>query len=313
MNKMRDYAIAGGLVLLLLIIIICAYGPSGQAPANVTAVKKLNVVASFYPLADFAQNIGGDKIQISTIIPSGAEPHDFEPTPSSIKMLIDADVLIYNGAGLEPWLPHLLEGVDNEGLSKVDTTAGIELLAADGHRHDRGEFDPHTWLSPPIAKRQAKAIKDAFQKSDPSNSQYYGQNFAAYSEKLDALDFELKSAFSTCKRKDILITHATLSYFCKEYGCNQMAITGVNPEAEPSPAELIKIIEQAKEKNVRAVFFESLINPKSAELISKEINGYVLSFNSVHGLTDDEKERGEDYHSLMKGNIANIKKALDCN
>ncbi|MFH1750673.1 MAG: zinc ABC transporter substrate-binding protein [Candidatus Micrarchaeota archaeon] len=313
MKKISDYLIAGGLVLLLLIIVYACL-PREQAPTNANAVKKIKVVASFYPMHDFASNIGKEKVELTTLIPYGSEPHEYEPTPSDIIKLSEADFFIYNGGGLEGWADKLVEGADNKKLIVVETTKGIDLLpAGEGvEATDEGK-DPHTWLDPVIAKQQAFAIKEAFQEADPANKQYYEDNYLAYSKKLDKLDSDLRLAFSSCKKKDILITHATLGYFCKEYGCNQMAITGVNPEAEPSPAELIKIIEQAKEKNVKAVFFESLINPKSAELISKEINGYVLAFHSVHGLTDDEKARGEDYYSLMEGNIANIKKALECN
>ncbi|MFA5077564.1 MAG: zinc ABC transporter substrate-binding protein, partial [Candidatus Micrarchaeia archaeon] len=133
-----------------------------------------------------------------------------------------------------------------------------------------------------------------------------------YKTKLDALDAKIRSGMSACEKKDVLITHATLGYFCREYGCNQVAITGINPEAEPSASELAAIITQARERNVSAVFFESLIDPRSAQTISQEIGGYALVFNSVHGLTPDENARGGNYITLMEENLANLKKGLAC-
>lgn len=294
------------LLLLSLIVLLAGCIQQGQHDSG-----KLKVVATFYPLYDFAKNVGGERVEVVTLIPPGVEPHEFEPTPSAIKQLADADVVIYNGAGMEPWLPKLLEAVDNKKLIAVDTSSGMELLSS--QNSDEPGNDPHIWLDPVLAKKQVEDIRDAFIRADPAGKEYYERNAAAYSAKLDSLDAKFRATMASCKKRDILVTHATLAYFCKEYGCNQIPITGINPEAEPSPGDLANIIRQAKEKSISVVFFESLINPKSAQTIADEIGGRVSSFNSVHGLTAEEKKNSDDYISLMEGNAGRLSEALECN
>jgi zinc transport system substrate-binding protein len=293
---------------LLAAIVILLFG---CAQTNESAGNgKLKVVASFYLMYDFAKNVGGDRVELTTLIPPGVSPHEFEPTPSAIRQLSDADVFIMNGAGMESWVPNLLEGVSNEKLLVVDTSSGIPLVSSQDS--DVTGSDPHIWLDPVLAKRQVIAIKEALVKADPAGKEYYEQNAAAYEAKLDSLDSKIRAEMATCRKKDILITHATLAYFCKEYGCTQIPIEGVSEEGEPSPAELAKIIDQARAQNVTAVYFENLISPRSSQTIASEINGQVLMFNTVHGVTPEEQALGENYISLMEENLANIKKGLDC-
>ncbi len=296
-----------GVVLVLAVIAVMLILPGAGAPAS---SGKLTVVASFYPMYDFAKNVGGDRVSVSVLIPPGVEPHEYELSPSDARKLSDADVFIYNGAGMEPWVPNLLEGVGNSRLIAVDASRDINFTASQDP--DQPGNDPHVWLDPVLAKKQVEAIRDAFIAADPAGRSYYEANAAAYSAKLDALDAEFRAMMLSCRKRDILITHATLAYFCREYGCHQIAIEGVNPEAEPQPADLANIITQARQHNVTTVFVEKLMNPQSAETIASEINGTVSVFNSVHGLTVDEQAQGEDYISLMHDNVQIIKTALNC-
>jgi zinc transport system substrate-binding protein len=308
--------------VLVLAAALALAGCTGSPPQSDGG--KVKVVASFYPLYDFAENVGGDRVVVTTLIPTGVEPHEFEPTASDIRELSGADVFLYNGANMEPWADRVIESVGKDDLVVSDTSRGIALRESDedghhgeeaetegGHSHEGG-FDPHIWLSPALAKVQVNNIRDALIKADPEGKAEYEKNAAEYNARLDALDSKIMAAMANCTKKDILVTHATLGYFCERYGCLQIAISGVDPEAEPSPADLASIIDQARERNVSAVFFESMIDPRSAQTISSEINGSVLAFNSVHGLTPEESAAGEDYISLMEGNLANIKIGLGC-
>jgi zinc transport system substrate-binding protein len=272
--------------------------------------NKLKVIASFYPMYDFAKNVGGDRVEVISLIPSGVEPHEYEPTPSDIQALTKAKIFILNGVIESSWTPKLLNGIDNKNLIVVDTSKGIQLIGSQDA--DEPGNDPHIWLDPILAKKQVIAIKDAFISADPAGKEYYEKNAESYLQKLDALDIQFRTTFSTCKKKDILITHATLAYFCKEYGCNQIPVEGVNAEGEPTPAVLAAIIDQAKEKNITVVFVERLVNPKSAETIADEIHGKVAVFNSVHGLTEEEQQQGENYLSQMQENVNTIRENLDC-
>jgi zinc transport system substrate-binding protein len=291
-------ALAGALLLS---------GCASQPPPE----GKLVVVASFYPLYDFARNVGGDRIEASVLIPPGVEPHEYELTPSDARALASADVFVYNGAGLEPWVPELLEGIGNAGLVAVDSSAGIALISSQDP--DEPGTDPHVWLDPVLAKKQVEAIRDALVAADPEGVSYYEANAAAYMGKLEVLDSEFRSVMSSCRKRDVLITHATLAYFCAEYGCRQIPIEGINPEAEPLPSDIARIVQQARRDNVTTVFVEEMISPRAAEAIAGEINGSVAVFNSVHGLTQEQQAQGEDYVSLMRENEEVIKNALECN
>ena len=300
-----------GLISVILVgVLLFGCTQNSGVPSGSAQVAKLQVVASFYPMADFAKNVGGDRVEITTLIPPGVSPHHFDPTPQSIRALSDADVFVMNGAGMEAWAPNLLSGVGNKRLVVVDASVGILLISSQDP--DEPGNDPHTWLSPEMAKKQVANIRDAFIKADPAGKLYYENNSAAYLAKLDALDSKLRTGLSACTKKDILISHATLAYFCQSYGCHQIPIEGVSEEGEPSPKELATIVDQARERNVTAVFFESIISPKSAQTLASEIGGQTLVFNTVHGRTADEQARGEDYISLMGENLRNIKIGLDC-
>jgi zinc transport system substrate-binding protein len=296
--------------LIIGIVIISMLLVAGCTTNTKQENNKLKVMASFYPMYDFAKNVGGDRVEVKSLIPMGVEPHEFEPTPQDIKDLSNAQVLILNGVIESSWAPKLLDGIDNKNLIVVDTSKGISLVGSQDA--DMPGNDPHIWLDPILAKKQVIAIRDSFIQADPAGKDYYETNANAFMQRLDTLDTQFRATFATCQKKDILIAHATLAYFCKEYGCNQVPVEGVNAEGDPSPAVLAEIVNQAKEKNITTVFVENLMNPKSAKTLAEEIRGKVAVFNSVHGLTDDEKQRGENYISQMNENIEIIKTGLDC-
>jgi len=297
-------------LLILGIVVMGMLLVAGCTTKTQQENNKLNVIASFYPMYDFAKNVGGDRVEVKSLIPVGVEPHDYEPTPQDIKDLSTAKVFILNGVIESSWAPKLLEGIDNKNLIVIDTSKEIQLVSS--MDADEPGNDPHIWLDPVLAKTQVTEIRDAFIQADPSGKEYYEKNAADFIQNLDKLDGEFRSTFATCQKKDILITHATLAYFCKEYGCNQVPVEGVNAEGDPSPAVVAEIINQAKEKSITTVFVENLMNPKSAQTIASEIHGKVAVFNSLHGLTSEEQQRGEDYISQMEENVQIIKTNLNC-
>jgi len=303
-DTMKHARFLAAFLAISLLLAGCTSGPVQPSSG------KLEVVASFFPLYDFAKNVGGDRVEVTMLIPPGVDPHEFELSPSDAMKLGNARVFLYNGAGMEPWVPQLLQGTDNKNLISVDTSKGIDFIVSKDA--DEPGNDPHVWLDPLLAKKQVIAIRDAFIEADPAGKDYYEKNAADYMAKLDELDSEFRTAMASCKKRDVLIAHATLGYFCKEYGCKQIPIEGINPEAEPLPADIAAIITQAKEHNVTTVFIEKLVSPKAAQTIADEINGTTVTFNSVHGITLDEMSRGETYLSLMHENVPIIKTALEC-
>ncbi|WP_334137561.1 metal ABC transporter substrate-binding protein [Muricomes intestini] len=281
--------------------------------------KRLKVMASFYPIYDFAQKVGGDKVEVINMVPAGTEPHDWEPAATDIKQLEEADVFVYNGAGMEHWTEDVLDSLDNKGLTVVEASEGLELM--EGEAHDEEEeaeheekgtsYDPHVWLSPMNAKIEMENIKNALADADPENENYYTKNYEKYAAECDKLDTFYKEGLADTKSKDVIAAHEAFGYLCKAYGLNQVGIEGLSPDSEPDPARMDEIIQFAKEHKVKTIFFEELVSPKVAETIADEIGAKTEVLNPLEGLSDEEMESGEDYFSVMETNLKVLKKALN--
>jgi zinc transport system substrate-binding protein len=261
---------------------------------------------------DFTKKIGGDKIKTVNLVPAGTEPHDWEPTSTDIASLEKADILIYNGAGMEHWLDKVSGTLKNDKLTLVEASKGLDLL--EGHSEEgeeKEEYDPHVWLSPKNAKKQMEAIKNTLVKVDPSNKEYYEKNYEDNAKKFDELDKEFKDTLVTSKNKDIIVAHQAFGYLCKEYGLKQVPIEGLSADSEPDPARMTDIIKFAKEHNVKTIFFEELVSPKVSETIAIAIGAKTAMLNPLEGLSDEELKKGSDYISVMKQNLKVLKEALN--
>lgn len=296
---------------------------------DTSSEKKLNVMASFYPMYDFATKVGGDKVEVTNMVPAGTEPHDWEPAATDVKNLEEADVFIYNGAGMEHWTEDVLGALDNKELKVVEASRGLTLL--EGKEEDEEEtedsssdsdasdestdseitYDPHVWLDPLNAKAEMENIKNAFVEADPDNKDYYEQNYEIYAEKFDQLDKEYKDGLADTKSKDLITSHEAFGYLCQAYGLNQVGIEGLSPDSEPDASRMNEIIKFAKENNVKTIFFEELVSPKVSETIADEIGAKTAVLNPLEGLTDDEISAGEDYFSVMESNLKTIEDALN--
>lgn len=314
-----------------------AGAPAAQAPAEKKQASeaspekpspRLKVVASFYPLYYFASTIGGERVEVVSLVPTGVEPHDWEPKASDIRTLNDARVFVYNGAGFEPWVKKILESVDNKSLVAVDSSQGLELLEAEEHEEsghkaeaekddhgneEHGEFDPHIWLDPVYNLHQVKRITDALIQADPDGRATYEANARALGEKLQALDREYR-ALSACARKEIVVSHAFFGYPAKRYGLKQVPIiASIAPDAEPTPKQLAELVKFVRDHQIKYIFFETLVSDKLAQVIASEAGARVLVLNPIEGLTPEEQARGKNFLTLMEANLANLKVALECN
>lgn len=268
---------------------------------NVAGQKKVEIVASFYPLAEFARQVGGAGVDVKTVVSPGTEPHDFEPTPHDIAGINDATVFIYNGGTLDPWAKKISSELSSKTRS-LDMTVLLKNESA----------DPHFWLDPVIAQKEVDVIRDALAVMDPSNAQTYNQNAAAYIESLRSLDKEFSSTLSSCATREIFTSHAAFSYLAARYGLTQVSIAGLSPDAEPSARRLADLATQAKAQNIKYIFFETLTSPRLADTLSNAIGAQTLVLNPLEGLTPDEVKSGMDYLSVMRQNLANLKTALEC-
>ncbi len=263
--------------------------------------KKIQVIVSFYPLYFFASEIGKDKADVVNITPSGAEPHDYEPSTQDIAQIEKSDVLILNGGQLESWGDKIKE---NLGGKKVMVVTAAEGLTT--------QNDPHVWLDPILAKKEVEVIIQAFIKVDPMNKNYYEQNAKQLQEKLDILDSQFRQGLQQCQQKNIVTSHAAFGYIASRYNLKQVPISGLSPDSEPSPKKLSDIAQFAKTNNVKYIFFETLVSPRLAQTIANEVGAKTLVFNPLEGLTKEQEEAKKDYLSIQRENLDNLKIALEC-
>lgn len=301
-----------------------ASAPSASSAPSVKpetdSAKKLKVVASFYPMVEFTRQVAGNHADVVGLIPAGAEPHDWEPSAKDMAQVKDADVFVYNGI-VEGWVKKTLDSTPNEKRVVVEASKGIELMEGveeeeeeDGHHHEGEDghvHDPHVWLSPVLAQKEVAAIQAAFEKADPANKADYKKNADAYIAKLKELDEAYKTGLSSVKRKEFVTQHAAFGYLAKQYGLTQVPISGLSPEQEPSPEKMAGIVKFAKEKQVKTIFFETLVDPKIAQTIAKELGAKTAVLNPIEGLTDDDKKNNLDYIGVMKNNLQALSKALN--
>jgi zinc transport system substrate-binding protein len=295
--------------MFILILVIALFTLSCEKKDNkVTEEKKLKVVTSLFPLYDFAKNIGKQRADVTLLLPPGVEPHSFEPKPGDILKINEADIFIYTGRFMEPWVEDILKGIRSQGPLIIDSSKVIRLT------EESGKMDPHIWLDFSDAKKMVVNILDGFLKKDLANKDYYLKNAEEYKKKLDELDKKFRDSLSSCQ-KDIIIHggHFAFGYLAKRYNLKYLsAYKGFSPDAEPTPRNLIELSKKLKEHNIKYVFYEELITPKVSEAIARETGAKLLMLHGAHNVTKDEMDRGVTFISLMEQNLNNLKVGLEC-
>jgi len=291
--------------------LVAAMGGCGpSAGAGRDSRDSLLVCTSIYPIYDFACKIAGDRAEVRPVMPLGAEPHDWEPTPSDIAALGSAEVFVYNGAGMEHWVDAVLEAVDTEAMLVVEASAEVPGLSAEDHGHDHGDADPHVWLSPQNAKLQMQAIQRAMSEADPQNTGYYKQNYEHWAQELDALDAQFRETLEPLPGKEIVVAHQAFGYLCREYGLTQVAVRGFSPDAEPDPAQMAQVITWAAGHGIKVIFFEQAASPRVAQAIAREIGAETAVLSPLESLSEEQLEAGADYFSVMRENLSALERAL---
>jgi zinc transport system substrate-binding protein len=305
-------------LILLLVTFVAMFVVFVLAtPSRVVQKKipeaKLKIVASFYPLAEFARAVGGDYVSVETIAPSGVEPHDYEPTAEQIASLYRADVVLYNGGGLDAWASRVAPDLSAQRVSVVEAARAIPVHLSDGSVSDSAEiFDPHYWLDPVLAQKIVLLIEQTFSIRDADHAEIYQRNAQSYLEKLKQLDVAYRTGLESCKNRTVVSSHDVFAYLAKEYGFETMPIAGLSPDQEPSAGRLAEITKFAKQKQIQAIFFETLVSPKLAQTIADEIGAQTLVFNPLEGLTEEEQAVGKSYLAVMTENLTNLKKGMLC-
>ncbi len=289
------------ILVLISVIIILTVGCS-KSEITVESTKP-QVYCSFYGIYDFVSEIGGDRIDVYNMVPTGTEPHDWEPSTKDMADLIKADVIFYNGLGMEGWIDKVKSSV-GEDVKFVELSEGIA---------DENTNDPHIWLDPNNAEKMCISILDELCELDSVNSNVYEQNSSNLISEIQKVDNEYKTALTGISNNKIVVAHEAYSYLCKAYGLEQIPIEGISADSEPSPSKMKELINTLIDKNIKYVFFEELVSSKVAETLAAETGAELLELNPIEGLTDEEIANGDNYVSVMRKNLANIKIALGVN
>ena len=254
------------------------------------------IYTSFYGMSNFAEMIAGDKADVRVLIPEGIEAHDWEPGTSDMIALNYADIFIYNGMGMEPWVESVLNGVSESDLIIVNASDGIKKI----------EGDPHVWLNPQNASIEMENIANALIKVDKENEDYYLANLENVKEKLNELDKNFKETTSSLSDKEIIITHGAFGYLCDAYGLSQYEIEGLNGESDPSTATMREVIDYMNKNSKKAMFYIASEGDKIAKTICNETGAKMYSLN-----TFESGSENKDYFEIMNENLQNIKNALE--
>jgi zinc transport system substrate-binding protein len=280
-------------VISRIVLIFCAAAAaaSGCGAGVSGSGNRPTVVASFYPLAYAADRIGGSGVRVENLTPSGAEPHDLELTPRAVAEIQRADVVLYLGRGFQPAVSDAVESASGQA---------VDLLASlrQGSLHD-----PHVWLDPILYAQIAKRIAQVLHRP---------QRARALIAQLRRLDVRYRQGLADCARRDIVTSHAAFGYLARRYGLRQVAITGVTPEAEPTAQGLARVVRLVRRTKATTIFFERLVSPRLAETVAREVGARTAVLDPIEGLTPSEQARGDTYLTLMRRNLASLRKALSC-
>ena len=315
-------------LLLGAMLLLCSWG----APA--AASGKIKVVATILPLADFCRHLGGDLVEVHSLIPPGASPHVFEPPPSVMVKAFRARVFVYIGAGLEPWAAKVLQARETGKVAVVEAAKGIPLItevgeqhragapkeepgdhgkgageekgrgAHDGHSHEAG--NPHIWLDPVLAKEICRQIAAALIRVDPGHRGQYEANLINYLAALDELDRDIRQRTAAWRIREFVSFHPAYTYFAHRYNLKEVGVIEMAPGREPTPRHLQEIVKAVKGSGLRVVFIEPQLNPRVAEAVAREAGVRVLMLDPMGG----RPPYGDDYLKLMRHNLAVMEEAM---
>lgn len=326
MRKRAGRFLFAVLILAVLTVTACTQvsrPPAGKEKALSAAGpdRKIRVVATIFPLYDFTRQVGGERVEVFRLLPAGAEPHTWEPSPRDLAGIFDARVLVYNGAGTEPWVEKLKNELINKGVVVVEAAAGLAtLMGEEGESGKETAFpagyrpagvDPHVWLDPVLAEEMVKRIAGALAEADPRGREGYLARAEEYCRRLKELDEEYRRALGGLSGRKIVVTHEAFGYLARRYGLVQIGITSLAPDREPEPRQMKKVAEICRQDNIRYIFFEPQVSPRLAEAVARETGARTLVLHPLASLTPEQESAGLDYIALMRENLANLKTALE--
>ena len=282
--------------------------PAGTASEeNASSGEKLKVSVTFDAMKEFTEAVGKDKVDISTIIPAGTEPHDFEPKAQDLTGLSTAKVFVYSGLGMEAWADKAVQSANNADLVAVEASKGAEPIknTDPGEIEEHGQYDPHIWLSLKGAEIETKNIRDGLVKADPANKDYYEKNCEDFVAQLESLYTEYDQKFKSAPKKSFVTGHAAFGYLCRDFGLEQNSVEDVYAEGEPSAQQLSELVKYCKDHKVTTVFAEEMASPDVSKTLAKEVGAQVETIYTVESAEDDKT-----YLERVESNLSKIYASL---
>lgn len=266
---------------------------------------KLDIITTFYPMYDFTSKIVGNEANVTMLIDSDVEPHDYEPSAKDLARIQDADVFIYNSKEMESWVPRLLDSLKDSEIKIIEASETLQMEKNDEHGEDGHHhvYDPHVWLDPVLAQQQVTHITDELSKAFPENKEVFRENEANFQEELVQLDTDYRQAFQNVPNRTFVTQHAAFGYLAKRYDLHPVAIAGLTPDAEPSSKTLAQLKDFMEANNITVIYTEQGGSSKMAETIAKETNAEILTLHTLESLSKKEREEKEDYLSIMEENL----------
>ena len=307
---------------IILIVLACAAlaflilqkmalpGNAPTSPQNPIKKLPLQTSASFYPLAYLTQRISGNLATVTNITPPGIEPHDFEPTSPDVAKIYGSKLFVFNGNGVDAWAEKLAPSLESYHVTVIKMSDRVESLKSSSENEE--EPDPHFWLDPISMSTQTDIIADTLIKIDPANTEEYNKNRNTLKSDLAQLDVEYKNGLASCQIREIITSHNAFAYLAKRYDFNTFHILGLSPEEDPSPKKIAEVVELAKNKNIKYIFFETMASPKLSQTIAQEVGATTLVLNPIEGLSDEDINNGKDYLHVMRENLTNLRTAMIC-
>lgn len=254
------------------------------------------VVAAFYPLAFAAEQVAGDAVEVTNLTPPGVEPHDLEISAGDVGVLRDADLVLYLGGGFQPAVERAIAGQS----SAVDL---LETQPAVGPADELRAQDPHVWLDPLAYASIVRRIGQELDRAEQA---------ASLAARLVALDVELGRGLARCRRRDVVTSHAAFGHLTERYGLRQVSLQGLAPEGEPTPRDLERLVDDVRRTGATTVFFEPLVAHDVAEAVARETGAATATLDPLEGLSEEDASSGADYFTVMRDNLAALRRALDC-
>lgn len=334
-TALRRLAAATGVLALTFSAAACGSSTTSEGSSS----GKIKVATSFYPVNYLVQSVGGSHVEANSVTPANVEPHDFELSPKDVTKLSSAKMVVYV-AGFQSSLDDAVKQVSGPTVVNLASSVKLEKRAdhdgddhdheaaasssateadhddhdhatasakEEDHDHDHGSTDPHFWLDPTRMADAAKQVHAALVKADPSHKADYDANLKTTLAKLTKLDTSYKQGLRQCTRKTFVTSHAAFGYLAERYGLTQVSVSGIDPDSEPSPADIAKVKQVVKQTGTTTIFTEELVSPKTAQAVAKETGAKT----SVLSPIESAPEKG-DYEGAMTTNLTNLREALNC-